>query len=244
MWEFCVQVSREMSIAADFIYDNLKKESASFGAIITKHEQDNIINIMLACEQYDKARLKIFATNIIIETICTLFKQDFLTKALRLPVQSGLHYQALKKALISFDKETDSFLVSRQLDLEGGINLESFYYFKLKSLRQKWAELTSIANENSYFLSSGENFVDLLKFLVDNLEITHDTINVYVEGDTYKIMDSRNRCLQTRDDEDLVSCIIGLSPRQINFYGKKSADEKILLLEQIFDKRLHFKSIQ
>ena len=89
---------------------------------------------------------------------------------------------------------------------------------------------------------NNENF-DLLKFLVDNLEITHDTINVYFENNTYKILDAKNRNLQVTQDEDIVSSIIGLSPRQINIYGEIDKDEKVCLLEQIYAKRVHFKSI-
>lgn len=241
MWEFCIQLNKDFLKSADFIYNSLKKDGAELGAIVTRLDRSENIDIMLACEEYDKARLKIFASNAIIETICTNFKQDFLVSSLKLPIKEGLYTQALRTALLNFDKETDSFLISKQLDFDKNINLEAFYYFKLKSLREKWAELSNIANENGYFLVNGENFVDLLKFLVDNLEITHDTINVYFEGETYKIFDARNRNLSC--NEDIVSSIISLCPRQINLYNLKDEDEKVLLLKQIYDKRLHFKSI-
>lgn len=243
MWELSIRLKKEFSKPADFIFNSLKKDGANFGAIITKLEQHGYIDIVIACEEYDKARLKIFTSNAIIEAICTYFKQDFLENTLKLPIKEGLYFHALKKALISFDKETDSFLISKHLDLDTNINLESFYYFKLRALRDKWAELTNIANENGYFLINNENFVDLLKFLVDNLEITHDTINVYFENNTYKIFDARNRDLPLTEDDDIVCSIIGLSPRQINFYGEINKDEKVCLLEQIYSKRVHFKSI-
>lgn len=242
MWELSIQLKKESTKPADYIFNSLKNEGTNFGAIITKLEQEGFIDILVACEEYDKARLKIFVSNAIIEAITTYFKQDFLESTLKLPIKEGLYFKALKKALLNFDKETDSFLISKQLDLNTNINLDAFYYFKLKNLRDKWAELASIANENGYFLISNENFVDLLKFLVDNLEITHDTINVYLEGESYKIFDGRNKSLVT-EDEDIVSSIIGLSPRQINFYCEKIEDEKLSLLTQIYDKRLHFKNI-
>ncbi len=236
-----IEVKKDMQKVADFIFENLKMETSNFGAIITKHEENDNITVLIACEEYNEARMKIFASNSIVEAICIFFKQDFLTKTLKLPIKEGIYYQALKKALLSFDKETDAFLVSKELQLENNLNLEAFYYFKLKNLRDKWGELANIANDNGYFLVCNENFVDLLKFLVDNLEITHDTINVYLEDGHYKVFDGMDKTVELNDEEDIVSSLIGLSPRQINFYTDKTEDEKISLLCKIFDKRVFFK---
>jgi hypothetical protein len=240
MWELSIELRQEFSSPADYIYSCLKKEGSAFGAVITKHEKSDFISILLACEDYDKARLKIFAQNAIIEAICTHFKADYLNKFLALPIKEGIYFKALKKALLNFDKETDSFIISKNLELEGNINLEAFYYFKLKNLREKWIELINIANENGLFLVNNENFIDLLKFLVDNLEISHDTINVYFEGDKYKLLDSRSKVVATdEDNEDLVCKLIDLSPRQINIYGAKRQDENFNLLLKIYEKRVN-----
>lgn len=241
MWEVGIQVKTEQTKLSNYIYEQLKKQVGDFGAIVTKIEQDGNTTIVMACKKYDQARIRILTQNLIIEAICIFFKDDYLNKYLNLPIKEGIYYKALKKALLNFDKETDCYIITKQLHLSDTINLEAFYYFKLKPLREKWAELISIANENGLFLVSNDNFVDLLKFLVDNLEISHDTINIHFEDSCYKIQDGRNRDLMVDfDEDDLVCSIIDLSPRQINFYGNKIKEENIELLKKIFDKRVNF----
>ena len=122
--------------------------------------------------------------------------------------------------------------------MENSLNLDGFYYFNLRSLREKWEELSSIANDNGYFLISPENFVDLLKFLVDNLEITHDTVNVYCDECGFKISDELDKDIAVNKDEDLLSTLIGLSPKRINFYGDINT-EKYLLISQVFQTRIN-----
>ncbi len=241
MWEVGIQVKSAQTKLSEFIYNELKKQVGDFGAIVTKLEEEGNTTIVMACKKYDQARMRILTQNLIVEAVCGFFKEDYLNKFLSLPIKEGIYYKALKKALLNFDKETDCYIITKELDLSGTINLEAFYYFKLKPLREKWAELISIANENGLFLVSNDNFVDLLKFLVDNLEISHDTINVHFENSSYKIQDGRNRDLLVDfDEDDLVCSIIDLSPRQINFYGNQIKDENIELLKKIFDKRVNF----
>lgn len=242
MWEICVYLNSNHFKPANFLYKYLKKQTEDFGAYVKKFEDDQVISIMLACEDYDRDRSLIFLTNAIIETICYFFKEEYLINALNLPIKEGIYYEALKKALISFDKETDAYIISKELKLDTqSISLESFYYFKLKPLREKWEELASIANDNGYFLICNDNFVDLLKFLVDNLEISHDIINVYLDGDKYSLLDELNKKIEISDDDDIVTSLIGLCPREIILYGDKTSDnEKISLLLKIFDKRVKF----
>lgn len=235
MWELCI--SLKSSNCSNYIFDRLKQELQQI-CVLTKIYENSTNNIMIACEEYDINRVKLFVGEILVEAICNYYKNDFLDLKLNLPIKDGIYIKALKKALISFDKETDAFIIAKELKLDKNINLDGFYYFHLKSLREKWEELTSIANDNGYFLICPENFVDLLKFLVDNLEITHGTINVYCDEKGFKIFDELDKYLEVKEDEDLLSTLIGLSPKKINFYGD-SNNEKYLLISQIFEKRLN-----
>lgn len=246
MWEICVCLEAKHFKAANFLFNYLKKQVNEFGVYVKKFEENHQIKILLACEEYDKNRAVVFLSNAIIETICIYFKEEFLTRTLNLPIKEGLYYEALKKALISFDKETDAFLISKQLIIEDNkdISLESFYYFKLKSIREKWEELASIANDNGCFLICNDNFIDLLKFLIDNLEISHDTLNVYLEGEKFEIFDELDKSIEICDEENLVTSLIGLCPRQIVFYGERCDNEKLSLLMKIFDNRVKFKNVE
>lgn len=235
MWEICLTVKNQN--CCDFIFSSIKKQLDGI-CLATKNFENQNYQICIACEEYDKSRSKVFLTQIIADCICIFYKGEFLDSKLMLPVKNGIYVKALKKALLNFDKETDIYIISKALDLENSLNLDGFYYFNLRSLREKWEELSSIANDNGYFLISPENFVDLLKFLVDNLEITHDTVNVYCDEGGFKISDELDKDIAVNKDEDLLSTLIGLSPKRINFYGDINT-EKYLLISQVFQTRIN-----
>ena len=150
-------------------------------------------------------------------------------------------YTLNKKALINFDKETDFYLISKNLNLQKNLYLDSFYFFKLRSLREKWSELVTLANENSDYLVSSDAFFDLLKFLIDNLEIGEDEINVFEDEKGFSISlgrDAQDMQCSDLSREGLVSSLIELCPKKINLFCKN--DEGTAgFLSKIFEERVN-----
>lgn len=236
MWERSISVKN--SEIANYIFKRIKTDLDQVCLVTADLQKGNNV-IMMACEDYDTTRVKLFLTEIIIDVICNFYKNEFLESKLQLPLKDSTYIRALKKALISFDKETDAYIIAKNLNLDCNLNLDGFYYFQLKSLREKWEELAGIANDNGCFLISPENIVDLLRFLVDNLEIAHETVNVYCDDKEIKIYDDLNINYEIKEGDDLLSTLIGLSPKRINFFGDNTSD-KYLLISQVFEKRLNF----
>ena len=134
--------------------------------------------------------------------------------------------------------ETDRFIIKKNLILENSLYLESFYRFRLKSLLDKWEELVSLSNENKEYLISKESFIDLLKFLVDNLDICEEEISIVKEKEGYRIYAEENSLANDLISEEImVSSVIDLSPQKINLYFSETTNE-IKLLERIFEERI------
>lgn len=239
MWEFSIGMDNDKIEMAKYIYKNLKERVEEISGIITSYEQTGKIIIVIACENCEKNRLCYHISDVITFAICTFIKQDFLDKNLKLPKKSDLEIFTFKKALVSFDRETDRFLINRQLILDNSLYIEPFFYFKLQSVKEKWEELLKIANDNSTYLLSNDAFLELLRFLIDNIEISYDEVNVvfkekqiFLLGNNFEILaDLKN---ETPDKCKLVSKLLELSPRKINWYSKTRQD----FLEKIFEKRI------
>lgn len=243
MWEFSLNVKAENFAVANLLYNYLSKSISQMNGVITSNEENGYIYILVAVDKTNKDKAKILITSCIIEIICQYFKTSFLDKYLIFPRQDKIGMLAFKKALLNFDKETDKYIIKKNLELKHDLFLESFYHFKLKPLQEKWAELVTLSNENSDYLISSESFIDLLKFLVDNLDICEDEISVVKEGETYKIYTLENVQYQdkTFSEESIVSSVIDLSPQKINLYFKESSNA-IDLLERLFEERITINS--
>lgn len=242
MWEFSLNVKSDKAEVADFLFENIKKNCQFMNGIVTEHEENGYISILVAAPEDFCGQVQSLLERLITQVICTDFKYEFLERNLKIPMHDKIGMTAFKKALLNFDRETDKFLVLKNLNLASSLYLDSFYDFRLTSLKAKWTELVSLANENRVYLISNDAFVDLLKFLIDNIEICEDEIDVVENEEGYKIFleDQTDPFYKNVvfNEEDLVSSIIDLAPQKINLYchGQTGA---ISLLEKIFDERIN-----
>lgn len=241
MWELSISVNVNKIEIAKYIYQKLKEKTAEFGAIVTCYEQFDNVYILVACPLEDQPRVSVVIERCIVKVICNFYKDQFLSEHLRLPLHEKMRLTAFKKALINFDKETDFYIISKNLELDKNLHLDSFYFFKLKALREKWEELIALTNENSDYLVSNEAFFDLLKFLIDNLEVCEEEINVFEDENGYFLTpqkDEQSEDYRSLSKEGLIGSLIELSPKKINFFCR-SDDNIAGFLSQIFDERVN-----
>ncbi len=239
MWEFSINLKKENFDNANLIFNYLENTVKTFKGVLKMHEDNGYVSILVGVDDNFKENIKSLISSCLIEIICNKYKWNFLNKRLYLPMQNEIGINAFKKALLNFDKETDRYIVRKNLILEKDIFLESFFYFKLSSLKNKWEELITLSNENRDYLVCKDSFIDLLKFLVDNLDIEEDEISVIKEKEGYKILlDDKNQYVENPlTEEQIVSSVIDLSPQKINLYCDESS-QAINLLEKIFEERI------
>lgn len=252
MFEFQIGLNEDRKDIAKSIMMDLKKSTTDFNIVITNYSQGNKTFIVLACDELEKPRMSFYISQVIADIISTFYKLEFIEKNLRLPIQKDINYKAFKKALIAFDRETDKYIIARNLKIEKTIFIDSFYEFRLKQLRTKWMELIKLANDNAGYLLCNDIFIDLLKFLIENIEISRGLVNVVKEKGGYKLCDEQFEKIdddeilyglseQEMQDEDvcLVLSLIALSPKKINVYCNPFENSPTLtLLSQIFDNRV------
>lgn len=238
MWEFSLNLNTENFKLAKYFYNAVLPYVETIKGVVTSHEYNGYISILIAVPEDRSEQIKSLLLCTITEVICNDFKNDFLERTLLLPELDNTSLYAFKKALLNFDRETDKFIIKKNLSLENNLYLESFYKFRLKALHDKWEELVSLSNENKEYLISKESFIDLLKFLVDNLDICEEEISIVKEKDGYRIYSEDNLLPDDLISEDsMVSSVIDLSPQKINLYFNESSSA-ITLLERIFEERI------
>lgn len=247
MWEFCINMSDKNITASKKIYLALKDFCKEYNGIVTTYERCGNISILVSAENCDENRYKHFIANLISDIICDDYKLAFLKENLSLPNLDSISKNAFMQALLSFDKEADKYIIQKFLTLEKSIDIEAFYYFRLSPLREKWKELVQIANDNKAYLSSNETLVELLKFLVNNLELKNETINLMQDNDKVCFYDTNFKLLKTNDasdkdiDSTIISYLISFAPKYVNIYKQDNFNSALIkLLKQIFDKRINF----
>jgi hypothetical protein len=253
MFEFSIVLNDDKVEEARHICKELKKNTQEFGAIITSYSENEKLYIIIACEQLEKSRMEFFICDAIAETISIFYKLEYIEKNLKLHIKEKVYLDAFEKALIAFDRETDKYLILHSLKIDKNIFIDSFYNFKLRQLRAKWQELIKLANENASYLLCNDTFIELLKFLIDNIEISTGLINVVKKEENFLLCDEKfnlidleteGLCSLKRIEEgnseiDLITSLIALSPRKINIYcSQYENDSTLTLISQIFGTRV------
>lgn len=241
MWEYSICVKNSNKHIASYFLASTKKCIEKIGGIVTLYKDKDFSYIVIGTGDKDKEKVQNFLYRTITKVICSFFKSDFLNNNLNIMITDEMSKLAFKKALINFDKETDFYIISKSLSFEKTLYLESFYNFRLQKLRDKWGELISLANENRDYLINSESFFDLLKFLVDNIDISEEEIDIVEDDDGYRIFSgSEENSFGCLSKEGLVASVIDLSPQRINLYCKNE-NSATKILKKIYEKRVNFK---
>ena len=253
MFEFSIIIDENRAEEARHICREMKKNSNDFGAVITSYSENEKIYIIIGCSEIEKPRMKFFISDAIADTISIFYKLNYIEKTLKLHISEEIYLNAFKKALIAFDRETDKYIITHNLKIDKSVYIDSFYVFKLKQLRNKWQEIIKLANDNAGYLLCSDIFVDLLRFLIENIQISNNLVNIIKDEGIFKICDDKfnkidleneGLCnlssVDKKDNEiDLITSLIALSPQKINVYCDQCENSPTLtLISQLFGNRV------
>lgn len=131
----------------------------------------------------------------------------------------------------------------RSLPTSSKIVLESLLEFRMRPLKNKWQELCNLTNDNSTLFIQSETFIELLKFLIANLEnksecvvISFDEECVISEERGDKVLLLSN--LSADDDVGIITSVIELCPNRIKVFSDSGHVELLNFLCELFEGRI------
>lgn len=246
MWEFGISIDKNKKSIIEFVFKKMQEYVKTYDGVATMQEFPNKVSILIACNDYEKNRMILHLQELLSECICYHYKKNFLIKNLNIKIGDEMSKKAFITALLFFDKETDKYIVNKYLNIDKKIDIDGFFNFKLQSLKNKWKELIEIANKNDIYLYSYETFLELVKFLVDNIETKSDVINIMSSDDTYDIYDFKFQKIENIENydnkaENLLGALIALCPKNINIYCSEILPNNLKdLICKLFEKRVRF----
>ena len=115
------------------------------------------------------------------DIIITDCKSHYINERIRLPIGDPVLRHAFICALITFDHDTDKIIAKTLIRLTKQFNLDSFFDFCLDVLKNRWDEVCNLANENIHYLVCQKTFMELLQFLISNIDCKmDDTIFMHI----------------------------------------------------------------
>lgn len=247
MWEYTITLPSSKNEQAQKLKNDLQSAVKELGGVITMICTPKDITILIAVKVEHKMAIKSKIINLICNFIILDYKYNYLVSNFKFKVTNDINMQAFIKALVVFDSEIDKEIIRQKIKDYDSVVIESFFTFRLGILKKKWQDLVSLANDNFVYLMKSETFIELLKFIISNLEYRTKEVNVKYKHNSYLLCDSNNKPINdvmlgdTRDygDAFLVTALITLCPQKIRLHCDTNIQSSTInLLFELFSDRI------
>lgn len=196
------------------IAKKLSKNNLELTTTIQKEGKKSTLLIATNIEEYDKMQkiLKIY----LAEAVVRHYKEKTIKEHMKLVFVDDRYYEAFLKAMILYDMEEDIAHVSSKMKISKHIYIDSFYWFTLRDIREKWISLINMINENMYEYITSESFLELLRYLITMGKRKQDKVSVVYHKKGFLLLDEKkNHIDYLKDETDLICMLISINPRRI-----------------------------
>ncbi|NCB48613.1 MAG: hypothetical protein EOM55_03235 [Clostridia bacterium] len=234
MWEYCFYFDNEFD--ANIFEKKICYFVNNFGGIVANVFSQRYYKILVAVPFEKKRESTKFFREKLAEVILISFKKEYILKSLNFERIQTKNLSVFLQALICFDSEIDKQIISERLHLRNDFYLTSFISFKLKFLKEKWNELVLLANDNMMYLLNDDSCVELIKFLISNLEHRYYAVNIFLKDDCYLLCDMQGKVIDdfliekhiVYDDSNLINSLVALNPEKIIVHCNKISKDKLI----------------
>jgi len=246
MYELTISVSYQKYFLIEHIAKQLEDEIKSVNGILVCGLFDGMATLSLAVKEKDKDFIKAIVLDSVSETIVNFYKYEYLNDNIQVNLISESKKETLVRALTEFDKATDIDLVKKHLVFTNNIIIDSFYYFRLSELKERWQEIALLVNNNLPNLVAGDCLSEMMKFLISAGPIKTNEIYIVSKNDNILLKgrelgeDSIKFNKNSKDiEQKLISTLICLSPKRIYMTNEVYNKFKFLKsIENLFDGRV------
>ncbi len=234
MWEycFCFDNSKDSTTFVDKIKTFIKQIKGVVVSIFLRE----VYKVLVAVPIEKKEDATCFIKETLAEIILINYKREYILSRLSFEIDHSINMHVFLQTLVCFDSEMDKQIILESLDFEKSIYFGSFINFRLRFLKSKWDELITLANDNIMYLLSEDSFVELIKFLISNLDYRCYAVNIFSKKNCYLLCDMEGKVIKdflldkniVYDDSKLLTSLIALNPEKIIIHCDSLLKENLL----------------
>lgn len=234
MWEYVISFDDDVS--SQYFKCEIENIIKKYNGIVTILNSNTYSKVLIAIPIIERFKFHNILREKIAETILVKFKSKYILSKLEFDLTPTEDMQIFLKALVVFDTDIDKEIIMERLKFDSNLVVSSFVNFKLSFLKRKWQELISLANDNSMYLLSKDSFLELIKFLISNLEHRYYVVNVFLKQNCYFLCDTKGNKISdyllkesiVYDDNNLLVSLVSLNPEKIILHCNNLVKDKIL----------------
>ena len=234
MFEITLSTNRARSNDISFLINKLRPVVKSMKGVMVCEEFDKRVKLALAVKEDKKDLLLGAVFEAVSECIVRSYKEEYLSKHLKIKLSSPVIKATFIKALTMFDKSGDKKIIKEQLKPSAEILIDSLYNFRLWELEKRWQEMCDLVSENSGYLVMSGTLMELMRFLVLTSETETGELHVHSgHGNVFALLNDGTEMFKMEYKEKDDSSKIGVISELICL-----APEKIVVHKDVLDSEL------
>ena len=228
------------------IYKNLNLMVKADGGIITKHNHQNRCYVVIAVPECKKEYYKARILDLVSLIIVNHYKYNFFEDYLSLENDNILN-QAFLKAITIFDYDFDREFIKRQIELKSEVCIDSFFFFKLQDLKNKWQKTAFILKQNNITFDE-DSILEILRHLLFSADSNVIKTEIFAGKNKITIKNLNKRKLFKNNNKgysNILSELVLQNPKIINIKMNKQnvGFERVLqVLNKIFGDKIYLQS--
>ena len=238
----CLACERQKFISVFF--KQIEKEIKKDSGILVKQNFGGKSYLAIAVNDDKKDYVKSLVLDFIVKIIVEDFKYNFFKEHI-ISNSCGLFTDAFFMAVSIFDSEIDKEIISSLIEFDSEIVIESFYYFKLQGLKEKWQRTANVINQNG-IMNNDKSVLEVLKYLCAVSENNAVLVNLLFSKDKIEL---KNYYSEKKFKCDFVGLsnlyleIIRLNPMKITIKGddgEQNYENVSETLKSVFEDKIYF----
>ena len=230
MFELTLSTTIDKQVYLSKLYSKLSSEIRQDAGVVTKQNHNGRAYLVFAVDESKKEYYKTKILEHIVYMIIDDYKYEFFKENLIANDDSEI-YSAFLKSVTTFDQECDRDFVMKQIQFEGEILIDSLFYFKLSSIRERWQKTIDIINQNNITLKT-QSMNDVLKYLLAVSDGEVVSAEIVISPKMLSISNSlQNKKFKTNfyGKSNFFAEIVKLNPSKINLksYNLNSSVEDV-----------------
>lgn len=246
MFELTLSITIDKQKCLTQLQKKLENEIQSDDFIVVCHNQNGRTFLAVAINDLKKEYLKSKILEAVQNIIINEYKYSFFREQL-ISIGDNVMINPFLKAIAVFDADCDFDIIKKEINLSGEILIDSFFYFKLQELKQRWEKTAAIILKNGV-LQSESSMIQVVKYLADSSEnfVLVTTVKVFENKIQLKNYNSiKSFKTDSAGVSKFLTEMILLNPLKINLI--KNFDDNVknhvcYLLDEIFGEKIYLEN--
>lgn len=179
MFELSLSIKADKQKYLLEIHKKLSREIKSERGIITKYNHQGRCYVAIAVPFCKKEYYKSKILDLVVSIIINIYKYDFYKEHLLDNYSENVLHKSFLKAITIFDYEFDKEFIKNKIQLSGEICIDSFFFFCLQDLKDKWEKTVYILKNNN-LVKNDESIIEIIKRLIECSESKVIKLDIYV----------------------------------------------------------------